>query len=219
MSFVTHIKVAAHPFFDGGVCAEEGAIKRHPCGFPFLQPGQEIKEDPVWAGGTRKNNLVRKSKTYFENGVPCLEIWTMRGQLIIASWEDRGLLTRYCWAVNKEGYATTTIGKSTYAMHGVLLEKKHGLMVDHRDRNKLNNRRENLRHATASENSVNVRAGKRPYIGTRPTKSGKWIARIGKDRKYHDTGVYPTEEAAARAYDELAKKHHGEFARLNFPNL
>ena len=44
------------------------------------------------------------------------------------------------------------------------------------------------------------------------------FAQIGHLGNTYHSKRFLTEEEAARAYDELAKKHHGEFARLNFPN-
>lgn len=97
----------------------------------------------------------------------------------------------------------------------------------------LNNQKKNLRLATPIQQSWNRRKqkqGKSKYKGV-------YICRERKDRKTTNcseeyyisyrlciriNGVkvstcYKTEEAAALAYDELAKKHFGEFAKLNFP--
>jgi phosphatidylglycerophosphatase A len=47
--------------------------------------------------------------------------------------------------------------------------------------------------------------------------SGKWRAMITYERKKIHLGIFTDEIAAAMAYDEAAKKYHGEFANLNFP--
>jgi len=107
-------------------------------------------------------------------------------------------------------------------------------MVDHKDGNSLNNKIENLRWVTASENlmnrakfaSANGRAVTSKYKGVSLAKvKGKvvsknpWIAR-GKSREsdgQKHLGVFATEEEAARAHDEFIKKEWGsEFAQLNF---
>ena len=49
-------------------------------------------------------------------------------------------------------------------------------------------------------------------------KCGKWGARLNIKGKYIGAGAsFATAEEAAHAYDEMAKKHQGEFAYLNFP--
>jgi len=94
-------------------------------------------------------------------------------------------------------------------------------MVDHKDRNFLNNKRENLRPANPSLNAVNrgkvLKADSTSkYKGVRLTKkTGKWVATICKDRKYTHIGTFHTAEAAAKAYNDFAKHLHGEYAVLN----
>jgi hypothetical protein len=90
--------------------------------------------------------------------------------------------------------------------------------TDHKNRNGLDNRRENLRPATRSQNNMNSRkrrAGE--FKGISRTGSGKWQARARYNGKNFHGGSHHTPEEAARAYDRLAMQHYGEFARLNFP--
>lgn len=89
--------------------------------------------------------------------------------------------------------------------------------VDHKDRDSLNNRTENLRVATHRQNLCNV--------GLRATSTsgrigvtrhqGGWVARISVNGKRLHIGCFATREAAALAYNKAALKYHGEFAVLN----
>ena len=50
-------------------------------------------------------------------------------------------------------------------------------------------------------------------------KDKRWQAQIGENKKRTYIGSYTNEMDAARAYDKKAKELHGEFARLNFPEV
>lgn len=92
--------------------------------------------------------------------------------------------------------------------------------VDHRDGEGLNNRRSNLRLVTNSQNNMNSQCrwgALSKYKGVSWHKRReKWQGRIKLNGKEIYLGYFDNEKKAARAYDEAAKKHFGEFARLNF---
>lgn len=93
--------------------------------------------------------------------------------------------------------------------------------VDHRDRDRANNRWSNLRPATHAQNSTN--AGNRlpntsGYRGIVLVKrTGMWLAKVVACGRQHYFGTYVDPADAARAYDRGATQLHGEFALLNFP--
>jgi hypothetical protein len=134
---------------------------------------------------------------------------------------------KWCvWGTGSKFYAARVMvigpGKTKIMyLHRQLLNAPKGVLVDHRNRDPLDNRRQNLRFATHSENVQN--RGKRKnttskFIGVWFRKvNGKWESRIThKDKKIY-IGTFDSEIDAAKAYDEAARKYHGEFARLNFP--
>ena len=97
------------------------------------------------------------------------------------------------------------------------LNKKY---VDHIDNDPKNNKLSNLRWATSKENQGNRSKGKNTsscYKGVSwHSKNKKWHAQIKLNGKKYHIGSFKNEEDAARAYDEKAREHFGEFAKLNF---
>lgn len=90
-------------------------------------------------------------------------------------------------------------------------------MLDHINRNPLDNRLENIRVCTLSQNGANRRPNKgKKYKGVRFMKNEKrWTARIVKDGKHRWLGYFDSEVEAAKGYDKAAIELFGEFAKLN----
>lgn len=94
-------------------------------------------------------------------------------------------------------------------------------LVDHEDGDGLNCRRSNMRRATHGQNMQNAPQrgnSRQPFKGVRhPHHTKGWSARITTNGRVIETKSFATPEEAARAYDDLARQHHGKFACLNFP--
>jgi hypothetical protein len=107
------------------------------------------------------------------------------------------------------------------SMHREIMNANDSRFVDHRNCDSLDNRKSNLRFATQAENIHNRRKRKNAtsqYIGVFFRKdTRKWVGKIMDGKKQIILGNFDNEIDAAKAYDEAAKKYHGEFARLNFP--
>lgn len=91
--------------------------------------------------------------------------------------------------------------------------------VDHIDGNGLNNKIGNLRAATNSQNQLNKSAHRRNKSGYKGVyfckDTGRWRADIMLNRKKTFIGRFDCKHKAAKAYNKMAKKLHGSFARLN----
>ncbi|MFH1371856.1 MAG: HNH endonuclease [Planctomycetota bacterium] len=152
------------------------------------------------------------------------------GRFTILDKKDYYELCNYKWTIGGHGskfYAVRVViaGEDikTLRMHREIMNAPEGLVVDHKNSNSLDNRRENLRIATQAENMLNRKKRANTssrYIGVWFAKEkGKWESRITHKGKKVYIGSFEIEEAAARAYDVAAKKYRGEFARLNFPEI
>jgi hypothetical protein len=94
-----------------------------------------------------------------------------------------------------------------------------GEIIDHINHDTLDNRRQNLRKCTGTQNKTNskiYRNNKSGFKGVHWHKrDGTWGASIGYNGKQIHIGYFATLEEAARAYNETARQLHGEFAYLN----
>ena len=144
--------------------------------------------------------------------------------------EDYELIKDYTWHVRSHRYTFYATcrhrckdGKyRTVNMHRVIkgLKHKDGNIVDHKNRNGLDNRKENLRVCTNFENARNARKRKdgntSKYKGVSFRKShDKFLSRIQVDKKRIHLGYFKNEIEAAKAYNAAALKYHGEYAYLN----
>jgi hypothetical protein len=114
-----------------------------------------------------------------------MELKLTQSKVVLIDDEDFDLISRYTWCAHKNGYvyyAETQIKvgnkKYTLKMHRLIMSAKKGQEVDHKNGNGLDNRRENLRFCTRSENLSNRRGwGSSKYKGVCWEKGvKKWVA-------------------------------------------
>ena len=145
------------------------------------------------------------------------------GHVVRIDDDDAALLAGRRWyALKRKGHKAIYVrGQSPRSKKFVLLHSLiMGVPVDHWDGDGLNNCRRNLRPAGHRENAKNVgpKRGK-ALKGVTVDKGGRIRGTIMSDGVQIRSPRMPTEEAAARWYDAMARQHHGEWARLNFPDI
>lgn len=155
------------------------------------------------------------------------QIKLTQGQYALVDDEDYEDLNKQNWCVaytnvyRAVGYSKRVNGeRTTIHMSRVIMNAKKGEMVDHRNHNTLDNRKNNLRICTNSQNQMNSlpqENGASKYKGVHWRKNRKhWMARIMVSGKEMYIGSFDNEISACHAYDEKAKELFGKFAYLNF---
>lgn len=141
---------------------------------------------------------------------------------------ETGLVTRLVCTANRHkvgeivgakgarGYLQATIYSKKYMLHRLIWLWVHGVWptndVDHRDRNRANNKLGNLREATRSENNHNSGLSRANWSGFKGVAWDKnrclWVATICAAGKSHRLGRFKTPEAASEAYLAAKKIYH-----------
>jgi hypothetical protein len=146
-----------------------------------------------------------------------------RGLFAIVDAADYELVSRYKWCARgprERAYACRSDKGKMISLHRFLMNPPKGMVVDHKDGNRLNTRRSNMRICTQEQNVWNSRPkGKSSrYKGVcRDKEKKKWVVYARHRGQTHYLGRFGVEVEAARAYDRKAFELFGEYAWLNFP--
>lgn len=145
-----------------------------------------------------------------------------QGKFTLVDNSDFEFLNSFKWQY-RHGYASRCAvidGDVNWniQMHNQIMLPSDILVVDHINRDPLDNRRMNLRIVSSVSNRYNSRRkiGSSKYKGVFLVKrNNKWRSQIMKDKKKIHLGYFTTEDQAAIAYNASAKVLFGECAFLN----
>jgi hypothetical protein len=150
------------------------------------------------------------------------------GKEVIVDDEDFKRLNKWKWHFHKPNYARRRQyfgrinGKEIsrmLEMHREIMNAKEGEEIDHKNHNGLDNRKENLRRCTHSQNIANSTIWKHNTSGFRGVslnkKLKKWVSYITLNQKFIHLGVFNNKREAALAYNIASQKYFGEFAYQN----
>lgn len=150
----------------------------------------------------------------------CITIPLSRGFETVISPADADLLTLK-WSATGTSKRPYAFRHPNMKLHRIIMERilgrklVKGEQVDHIDNDQLNNRRNNLRLATNTQNTRNRGAQKNSSTGYKGVTHHKdrYRAQIQVNSKRIHLGLFPTAEEAHAAYCEASIKYHGEFGR------
>jgi hypothetical protein len=155
---------------------------------------------------------------------------TDNGNIMLVSQCDIDIANKFKWYLNSNGYPATYgthDGDIKFSrpvpFHLILYANSvpSGYVIDHINRDRLDNRRENLRMCTPLQNSYNKSKPKNShntYKGVTKvgTKNPTYTASITKEGVKREMKRIPTERQAAEMYDLMAEELFGEYAAKNF---
>jgi hypothetical protein len=153
-------------------------------------------------------NLIRKLLDYdLHTGIP--------------TWRIGRYIGKVAGYVSGAGYRVVRIGGVGYYSHRLHWSHFHGrhprksFRIDHADGSPGNDAIQNLREVSPQQNAANMRRrSHRKHKGVYINKAGRFIATIGVRGRTRYLGSYNTENEAARAYLQAARKFFGTAARI-----
>ena len=155
----------------------------------------------------RENTYVTEGNITF--------IYTAKNEKITIDTEDLQKSKEHYWSI-VNGYAITCINCKQKKMTSFLLGKTNDKVIDHKNGNKLDNRKSNLRKTTQQVNTFNAALAKNNISGTtgvsqvKRKNTIKWRARIMKDGKEINLGYHDSIEQAIHARKQGELKYFGE---------
>ena len=126
----------------------------------------------------------------------------------VEDWEN---WKQYTWHENTYNhYVETSIDGKKEKYHYHLAPKRDGMVIDHINHDRHDNRAKNIRLVSKHLNAINTKLSRRNqsgYKGVRKSKSGKWIAYIFFNRKQIHLGTYENIEDAVYARKKAEDKY------------
>ena len=190
----------------------------------FIAVGEKIKSGKIKSCGCRqKELLIQRNKinhgnTYDLSGEYGIGYTSNTNKEFYFDLEDYNKIKDYCWCEShvKSGYIVISAQEpgtnKTIKMHQLI----YGETCDHKDRNPLNNRKNNLRPATYSQQNMNRGIAKNNtsgFIGVYWIKNNKkWQASININHKKIHLGYFNDKNEAIKTRLKAEFQYYGEFA-------
>jgi hypothetical protein len=141
-------------------------------------------------------------------------------KVAIVDDEDYEFINRYNWTLHTGGYAQTCVKQKPVYMHRLINNTPKGKQTDHANKDKLDNRKANLRTCEQYQNQANsikpnATTGYRGVVLQKRKYTKPYQAKIRINGRHTHLGMFATAEEAAMEYNVYAYIYYGKFATLN----
>lgn len=154
--------------------------------------------------------MSKRNKNKYEIYDNLAIIVTTKGERITVDRCDLDSLKNHSWYITTRGYAATTVGGKRIYLHRLLMNPDK-YQVDHINRNKLDNRRYNLRLVTNQENHFNKTENRNNTSGKagvyHHTQCDRWCVQITVNGKTIHGGLFKEFSKAVEAREALERKY------------
>lgn len=145
-----------------------------------------------------------------------MQIQLPNNKTTLVSDEDYDSIKSFKWHIGAKGYVMGWMGgKTPTYLHRFIMKTPRGYQTDHINGDRLDNRRDNLRVCTASQNSINHIMNKNNKTGYKGVywhkHSQKWVVYVTKNGKQVYGGIFTDVKLASRARQDLARKLFGDY--------
>jgi hypothetical protein len=175
-----------------------------------------IEGDITWINETIKNK--------YDNSPFRIPLRNLKGIIVdysLVDEDDYEKVMKYKWCISK-GYASGYVEKRRIRLHHFILNKPElNNIIDHKDEDKLNNKKLNIHERTFNYNSHNVskkitEKNTSKFKGVNYRKDNKkYCAKVTINKKTLHLGYFEKEEDAAIAFDKYTFKYYGKDANNN----
>lgn len=153
----------------------------------------------------------------FEKNTTVIDMWYYI-EFSLTNWwfckldkSDYDMVKWSSWYKSIRWYVETRKNNKLVKLHRLVMWMNKWKVIDHINRDKLDNRKENLRYCTQSDNMKNIWPIKWKYKWVHKNKQWKYVAQC----QHKHIWTFENEEEAWIAYNKKAKELFGDFAFLN----
>jgi len=185
--------------------------------------GRSLNEGSITSCGCkRKEGRKRKLNKYEFNDNYIIGYTSNTNKEFYVDLENFNLIKNFTWQENNKGYIITQVKKENLnskkiSLHHLILgiENGKGIIIDHKDRNRANNRKYNLRIANSAQNRINSiirKDNKYGFTGVY-NRDNRFYSKITVGGKDIHLGGFDTKKEAIIARINAEIKYYGEFSK------